>query len=109
MAKRAHGEGSVRQRPDGRWEARLSHVDPATGRRKQTSLYGATADEVRAKLDKARDRVKVDAPVRDSAIRLSDWVDRWSASTLEASPRSESTKMTYRLLAQKHLRPAPIG
>jgi hypothetical protein len=80
MGKRASGEGNVRQRADGRWEARLSYVDPVTGRRRSASFYGATAEAVRAKLDKARDRVKVEAPVQDSTVRLSDWVEHWSTT-----------------------------
>ena len=109
MSKRASGEGNVRQRADGRWESRLSYVDPATGRRKSQSFYGPTAEAVRAKLDTARDRVKVEAPLRDSTIRLADWIEHWSETTLEASDRKESTKTLYRTLARKHLVPAPFG
>jgi integrase len=109
MSKRASGEGSVRQRADGRWESRLSYVDPATGERKTASFYGATAEEARAELDKARDRVKVEAPVQDSTMLLATWIEHWQATTLEASPRKASTKSQYRSLARKHLRQAPLG
>ena len=109
MTKRASGEGNVRQRADGRWEARLSYVDPATGRRRSASFYGPTAEAVRDKLDEARDRIKVEAPVRDSTLRLSQWIEHWSATSLEASSRKPSTKQLYRLLARKHLCPAPLG
>ena len=43
MRKRGKGEGSVSQRKDGRWEARLTLSD---GRRK--SFYGKTRQEVPA-------------------------------------------------------------
>lgn len=109
MTKRANAEGTVRQRPDGRWEARVSYVDPITGRRRRVSLYGGTAEEVRAKLDKARDRVKTEAPVQDSNIKLSQWIDHWTETTLEASPRKGTTKQLYKSLAHKHLTPAPLG
>jgi integrase len=109
MAKRAIGEGSVRQRPNGLWEARLSYIDPQSGRRQSVSLYAATAEEVRDKLDEARDRIKTDVPVRDSSQQLADWITHWSATALEASPRKESTKTLYRNLARKHLSPAPFG
>ena len=109
MTKRANAEGTVRQRPDGRWEARVSYVDPITGRRRRVSLYGGTAEEVRAKLDKARDRVKTEAPVQDSNIKLSQWIDHWTETTLEASPRKGTTKQLYKSLAHKHLSPAPLG
>jgi hypothetical protein len=66
MAKRAPGEGSIRQRPNGTWEARLSYVDPLTGRRRSASFYGPTAEAARADLDAARGRVATAAPVLDS-------------------------------------------
>ena len=109
MTKRRHGEGTIRQRPSGDWEARLAYVDPETGRMRRVSLYAKTAEEVRAKLDEARDRIKVEAPVQDSPQRLAEWIDRWCDTALEVSPRKPSTKNLYRTLARKHLQPAPLG
>lgn len=107
--RRADGEGTVRQRPDGRWEARLRYTDPITGQRRQASFYGSTADLARAELDKARDRVKVEAPLKDSTVRLADWIEHWQETALEASPRKESTKQWYRTLARKHLGGGAFG
>lgn len=46
----AAGSGSIRQRPDGRWEARLTlGHDEGTGKRKTLSIYGATQKEVKRK------------------------------------------------------------
>jgi integrase len=108
MAKRGAGEGSVRQRPNGLWEARLSYVDP-DGKRRSASFYAPTAEAARAKLDEARDRIKADAPVKDSPLRLADWIESWCDTALAASPRKESTKALYKTLARKHLSPAPLG
>lgn len=109
MTKRAHGEGTIRQRASGDWEARLSYVDPATGQRCRLSLYAKTAEAVRDKLDEARERVKEQAPVQDSTMRLADWIEHWSVTSLEASRRKQSTKALYATLARKHLSPAPLG
>lgn len=109
MTKRAHGEGTIRQRPSGDWEARVSFVDPATGCRRRISVYAKSAEEVRGKLAEARDRIKTEAPVQDSPQRLSDWIERWCDTALEASPRKQSTKELYRTLARKHLASAPLG
>jgi integrase len=109
MTKRARGEGSIRQRPNGTWEARLSYPHPETGLLQSVSLYGKTAEDVRDKLDQARDRIKDEAPVRDSSQRLSDWLAHWYDTALEASSRKQSTKALYRTLATKHLSPAPLG
>ncbi len=49
MAKRGDGEGSVRRRPDGRWEARVSLGFGPDGRAIRRSVYGATRREVIAK------------------------------------------------------------
>lgn len=109
MSKRASGEGSIRQRPNGTWEARISYLDPVTGRRRSHSVYAQTAEVVRDKLDEARDRIKTQAPVRDSSQRLAEWLAHWSETSLEASSRKRSTKALYRNLARKHLCPAPFG
>jgi hypothetical protein len=109
MGKRASGEGSIRQPPNGTWEARISYVDPASGERRSQSLYAPTAEAVRSKLNAAHERIKANAPVRDSSQRLADWVEHWSATSLEASSRKQSTKALYRNFARKHLSPAPFG
>ena len=52
--KSAKGGGTIRQRPDGRWEARFTiGRDPGTGRQIQRSVYGATQKEARQKLAQA--------------------------------------------------------
>ena len=109
MSKRSNGEGTVRQRPNGTWEARLSYIDPQTGKRRRASFYGPTAEAVRDDLDSARDRIKAQAPVRDSSQSLGDYISHWLDTALEASPRKQSTKALYRNLANKHLSPAPLG
>ena len=39
-AKGAKGGGTIRQRPDGRWEARYTlGIDPGTGKQIQKSVY----------------------------------------------------------------------
>jgi integrase len=110
MSKRAKGEGSVRERADGRgWEARLTYDDPMSGEVKTSSFYGPTAAAVRAKLDTARDRIKAQLPAKDSALRLCDWIERWWDAGLAASDRRDSTKENYRDLSRKHLCSNAIG
>lgn len=58
MGKRGNNEGSIRKRPDGLWEARITLPDG-----KRPSFYGNTREEVRKKLNEAiRNRDK-DLPV----------------------------------------------
>ena len=47
----AHGAGSIRQRPDGTWEARfVTGHDPGSGKAVRKSVYAKTQKEVRQKL-----------------------------------------------------------
>lgn len=49
--KRANGEGNLRKRSNGTWEARITvGVDPATGKLISKSVYARTQKEVRAKV-----------------------------------------------------------
>ena len=65
----ASGQGSIRQRADGRWEARLTlGYDEGTGKRKTLSIYGASQKEVKRKLtEKLR---QLDPAVYDAALDL---------------------------------------
>lgn len=101
MAKRANGEGSVRQRPDGKWEARISYRDDA-GRLVRRSFYASTQREARAKAKTATRRLERSLPVVDARTTLSAWADQWERTTLEASDRKPATKALYRTLARVH-------
>lgn len=47
----ASGAGSIRQRPDGRWEARVTvGNDPGTGKPIRRSIYGETQAAVRKQM-----------------------------------------------------------
>jgi hypothetical protein len=109
MSKRANGEGTVRQRANGSWEARLTYTDPETGRVKRTSFYAPTARAVRKKMSDAQDRLDAGSPVRDTSQTVGDWLAHWRATTLAASDRKESTRALYAALCRKHLEPAPFG
>ena len=52
MRKRANGEGSIRKRSNGTWEARVAvGVNPETGKLISKSVYGRTQKLVREKLN----------------------------------------------------------
>ncbi|MGA5465588.1 tyrosine-type recombinase/integrase [Mycobacterium sp. NPDC050041] len=109
MGKRSNGEGNVYQRANGTWEARMSFVDPDTGRRRRVSFYGKTSRAVRAEMKKARDRVDAGAPVKDASTTVADWLSHWCATTLAVSDRKETTRALYTTLSRRHLEPAPFG
>lgn len=109
MTRRANGEGSVRQRANGTWEARLSFTDTETGRVERVSFYASTAKGVRAKMNAARGRLEAGAPVKDATRTVADWLTHWRATTLAVSDRKESTRALYATLSRKHLEAAPFG
>lgn len=83
MAKNASGAGSIRQRADGRWEARYSAgFNPATGRQIQRSIYGKTQKEVRQKLNKVISDLDSGTYVAPSNITVSQWLQLWLAEYL---------------------------
>ena len=52
MSRRGTGEGTIRQRADGRWECRL-FVEHADGRRVRRSVYGTSRQHVLEQLTAA--------------------------------------------------------
>src|SRR4051794_10428740 len=97
--KRGNGEGTIRQRPDGLWEARVALDD---GRRK--SLYGKTRQEVARKLAAAvRDR-NSGMPITPSDRQtVASYVASWLAATeSQIKPR---THLRYAELLRLHVVP----
>jgi integrase len=110
MAKRrANSEGNVYLRSDGRWEARLSYLDPETGTRKRVSVYGPSQKAVRAELDKVKNRLAEGKPPKDATTTVAAWLAHWRQTTLAASDRKASTRELYSTLCAKHLEPEPFG
>jgi integrase len=110
MSKRANGEGSIYKREsDGRYVGALTHPDPETGKNLRKVFYGKTRAEVRVKMREASDRLEEGQPVADSKATVVQWLTQWTATTLAASDRKESTRSLYRSLAAKHLTPEPFG
>ncbi len=104
MSKRANGEGSTYRRADGSWAGAITYRDD-TGASKRRTVYGKTQAEVRAKLKDARQRLEVGAPVKDTAMTVSTWLDEWVSKALAASDRKQATKDLYTTVVRAHLVP----
>ncbi|MFD9970600.1 tyrosine-type recombinase/integrase [Streptomyces sp. NPDC059011] len=85
-----NGAGSIWQRKDGRYEARV-YVPQPDGTRKRKTVYGATWEECDAKRQELvlRDRQGVPTPTRSA--KLSEWLPYW----LEEFVRGDRKKTTY--------------
>ncbi|OSC32048.1 site-specific integrase [Mycobacterium vulneris] len=100
--RRADGEGSYRQRPNGLWEASTRYTT-ADGERKRLSVYGKTRAEARGKLNDARKRIAEGAPPRDDKQTVGSWLESWRTTALPASSRKATTQELYANLCRKHL------
>lgn len=78
MAKRrrANGEGTLRQRNDGRWECTVMVGFRDNGQRKYRSFYGQTQKEVRSKLRKYQEEL-AEGLDNDKIWGFSEWADFW--------------------------------
>jgi len=76
--RNAQGGGTIRQRKDGRWEARYTvGRDPGTGRQIQKSVYAATQGEVRKKLAQATAAIDEGIYQEPSKLTVGAWLDIW--------------------------------
>ena len=103
--KRANNEGSIRQRPDGRWEARFTvGRDPGTGKQVRKSIYGDTQEEVRKALQKACTEVDEGTYMEPSKITAGQWFDMWKDEYLGGV--KSATVVSYSQHIKNHLKPA---
>lgn len=103
--KSAKGGGTMRQRPDGRWEARVTvGRDPGTGKQIQRSIYGATQKEVRQKLTQLITEVDNGTYKKPSKMTFGKWLDIWTEEYLgDVKP---STAFLYQEQIKLYIKPA---
>ena len=76
--KRPNKDGSIRQRPDGLWEARYCiGKDPGTNKLIRKSIYGKTQREVTRKLKEKLSLVEKGESTEESKLTLGEWLDTW--------------------------------
>lgn len=101
----AQGSGTIRQRKDGRWEARFTvGRDPGTGKQIQKSIYGKTQKEVRQRLQQATLSVDMGVYTESTKLTVSGWLDIWLEEFLtNVKPR---TQELYRSTVNNRIKPA---
>ena len=102
---RRNGEGTIRQRTDGRWEVRISGgIDFATGHKMRVSRYASTEEEAVQALNQLR--VQFGSSRRKvSPMLLGEWLDFW-LQTYMISSLKQSTYASYQTYARVHFKPA---
>ena len=103
--RRARGEGSIRQRKDGTWEARfVTGVDPGTGKDIRKSVYAKTQKEVRKKMTEAIAALDKDDYREPSKMTVGQWLDVWAAEYLGGV--KPMTVLNYSQHIKNHIKPA---
>ena len=103
MARRGPGEGSIRQRTDGRWEAFLS-LGVEDGRRHRVSFVHRDRREVELRLEEARRTAARDRPSDEQNETVAQFLEQW----LERARRKVRAHTFHRYagIVRKHLLPA---
>lgn len=105
-SKRANGEGTIRQRPDGRWEARYTvGRNPGTGKQVQRSVYGNTQREVRKKLTAALKDIDSGVYQDPSRLTVGEWLDLWLMEYVKPIAK-HNTYASYETQVRYRLKPA---
>ena len=76
MTRRGKGEGSIRLRADGRWEATLTLAAMA-GKRRRKSYFGTTRAEVAALLNAALKGQSDGLPIPSDRLSVKAYLDEW--------------------------------
>ena len=101
----AQGSGTIRQRKDGRWEARYTvGRDPGTGKQIQRSIYGATQEEVRKKLTAVSSSIDNGTYIEPSKLTMKQWLEIWLKEY--TANIKESTAVVYDTQIRVHILPA---
>lgn len=103
--RNANNTGTIRQRPDGRWEGRVTvGTDPGTGKPIRKSFYGPTQKDVRQRMQKAIVEVDEGIYTAPSKLTLKAWLETWLAEyNGDVKP---STRVRYQQDIENHIVPA---
>lgn len=101
--KRAHGEGTISKRKDGRWEGRVSAGYNETGTPKRRAVYGRTQAEVKKKLDVLKQQVDA-GTYTDTKLTVAAFLERHLAE--KARDLKPSTLEQYEICVRRCIVPS---
>ena len=99
MAKRLNGEGTIRERSDGRWTGQYV----INGKRK--SVYGKTAKEVQEKLNHIKYEIQSGVYISSDSITVGEWLNKWLYEYKQGNVK-QKTFQGYETFVRFHLFPA---
>ena len=102
----ASGAGTIRQRPDGRWEARVTvGINPGTGKAIRRSIYGDTQAAVRKEMTAILREIDRGTYLTPQKITVGQWLDEW-LDTYAVTQVKPLTYQSYAAVIKNHLKPA---
>lgn len=102
--KKTNGEGSIRQRADGKWEGRVTVGIDDEGKQKRKSVYGSTKSEVRQKITAILTDLDTNDYIPDNRMSVGEWLETWVSDYLVDV--KDTTKKKYETDIRVHLIPA---
>ena len=105
MAKRRpQGDGTIRKRSDGRWEARIIIGHKNDGSPMYKSAFTKTQKSALKQLHQLIDLYRDVDLTEDSRMTLGEWLDKWLDEYMIFTIR-ESTLDSYRAMVKKQVKP----
>lgn len=102
--RRGNGEGSIFQRADGRWVAKIAVGYDNSGKRLRKTVYGHTKKEVQDELTKLLHRKSTGALAATSRVSVGQYLERWLNDVVRLTVRP-STHRRYAELIATHVTP----
>lgn len=104
MAKRRpQGDGTIRKRPDGRWEGRLVIGHKNNGKPMYKSVFGKTQKEALKLLHAALETYRDVDLTEESRMTLGEWMDKWLDEYMMFTLR-ENTLNGYRHMVEHQVK-----
>jgi len=101
---RGNGEGNIRQKRDGRWEARITIGRTKDGKQKMKYFYGQSRENAAAKLNDYLSENQRGIYIEPSKYTVDQWLDEWYNNHVVGSVKP-STRVSYEMIIRQHLKP----
>jgi integrase len=105
LSKKSNGEGSIRKRSNGSWEARYTcGYNPDTGKQIRKSIYGHTKQEVQVKLREIYASMDNGTFIEPTKFAVGMWLDTWLEEYKKKNIRNP-TYLVYKDAIRLHVNP----
>lgn len=101
---RGNGEGNIRQRKDGRWEARITIGRNENGTQKMKYFYGKSRKEAAEKLEAYNNDTRKGIYIEPNKYTLSQWIDEWY-KTYVVNRVKPTTQANYHNITNIYIKP----